>query len=838
MLRSKSRVIKNVLNFYGIEESQHPLASAIAGKCDQSPQLVSQLFRLIDAPDHGDCLLHMKPVCVYLIEAYCKHISKAFDEDLSDAINNVWAAVRLLANDNKWISSPSIHGDMNSNPAYAFHFSVCPFFGGVSSNRENFAPSYHSLAAYLHRRFFFWKKQIQAENPGINLESYRYRLGLAARKAIVGSEFDSGQPVFDIPLLIRIAIVKKTLQSQNIKGEFLINDGDPTCLKDLFLRDTRTYEKREKGTRNFLGRTERWIDFDAPPVMILPSGYLDSNLPKSSRPFDSVLDDSTDDASNFKYFSSPHVNNKATALGELEVDYVDEVSFGIPPSWLKSPWEAKRQAQGMIEAIVQSLNIQPWDDHCVSFHALRRLLISLEKEDLKLRRGARTIILFSILAGMSKSKLKKIGSMPIPEGLSDELLNSEDIIDGDCWIDVEKNILWRLAKHPSLADQPRSYHIGLIEKYDLPLLIAPFMSGFPTEQKRIFSTTDFKHAEQFLGELGHDGLTKITLSRLSMSFYAYFVNGAGFPALYADYLSGTESFHLLSQHSYVTIKAKHLNEEWLRMCGAFISGLKNSRAVESTLSEMKFNSLLTIKDMSSDDSVFIGASRTPKVSSLQQHLNYLWDCFPHTFEEIIRADADAWNHYMAYSYVFYAVCTAQRPLRDPCPRQGQINIELGQTYVADKNNRINLEFRHIPLCESLRKSLLMHDSIHTEWLSRKRMQGYELVGEPDAFLVEDVQNNQLVQVSPNRLDQLLGDGVGDEYFSSLNNGCRHFLLTVLHWHGVPQEWIDFISGHRHAGTEPTHISSPSSSTIIGIQLGKIIEEKVVACLGLKQPITK
>jgi len=201
-------------------------------------------------------------------------------------------------------------------------------------------------------------------------------------------------------------------------------------------------------------------------------------------------------------------------------------------------------------------------------------------------------------------------------------------------------------------------------------LIAHFMSRFPTEQKRIFSTTDFKHAEQFLGEFGHDGLTKITLSRLSMSFYAYFVNGAGFPALYADYLSGTESFHLLSQHSYVTIETQHLNGEWLRMCEEFMSGIKNSQTVESTLSEMKFNALLNINDMLSEDSVFIGASRTPKVSSLQHHLNYLWDCFPHTTEEIIRADAHVWNHYMAYLYVFYAVCTAQRPLRDPCPRQG------------------------------------------------------------------------------------------------------------------------------------------------------------------------
>lgn len=823
-------MVEEILEFYHVNHIAHPLADDIAGKCDVSSDTVSQFLQLIDCPDCGDCLVHMEPVCLYLVRGYFQYASKPMDELLIQNIHNIWSGIKALANENRSISSNSIHGRMNSNAIFAFHFSVFPF--DSVEERKPFAKTYQSLAAFLHSRMFYWAEKIKSEKPDIKVNDYMGHLGLAARKIVQGSAFESTKVVFDIPPLTRGSIFKATKQSKNIYGKSLLSSGDPTYLKDLLIRDDRNYEKRSGNRRGYQGRTTRWVDFTVAPVKTANSSYPATS--GYAGPF--IEREHIEERIVCRLFPSPNIPDEAQGIGEYPCDYTDDFSISIPSSWLSSSWEMKRRTEGMIESMVQVLRVQPWDDRCVSFEGLQKVIRAVKSKEGLWRKGVRPIILFSLLAGIPEGALMKTGCMCVPDPKNDEGIDLEEVTDGDSWIDMRKGVIWRLSNRPSMGDDEETYNIGIVEEYRLPPLVTRALLGFPDVMKHVFSKADFRQANQFLEELGLDGLSKISLARLRLSFFAYFVNGAGFPHLYADYLSGAESFYLLSQHSYVTIPIEHLVGEWHRMSDAFLNGVCDRHSVEKTLSDMRYQAVIKFSKLEEVRPDFIGARRTPAVDAINAHLKCLWDKFPHERCELIHSDIRSWNAYVAYLYVFYASCTGQRPLRDPCPRQGVINYKFGAAHVTDKHNRVNKEFRDIPLCISLSNALERHESIQREWMTLMRMKGYSLAGAQDAFLLADPETLILVPVSPRRLDQLLGDGFGSGYFSGLDNGCRHLLLTLLHWIGIPQEWIDYISGHRHAGTEPAHICSPSSSKIIGEQIARIIEEKIVPALDLQLPV--
>jgi len=825
-------LLKEILAFYHIDDCHHPMADDISTKCDVLATQVSRFLRLIDCPVDGACLAHMEPVCLYLIQSYCDYNSNTMYDGLAKDVADAWNGIKALSEDSDVVLSDSIHGYMNTNSAYAFHFSVFPF--EIASDRKEFSKSYHALGAFLHRRLFYWRNKITIEKPDINMKGYISHLGLAARKLVQGSCFESTEAAFDIPLLGRSVIVKKTKESKNINGVALLSSGDSTYIKDLMIRDDRNYEtrKKEPSEREYRGRTDRWIDWEMKPFKSSkaylpdPSGY--------GGPFYRDAAGATE--TRFQFFSTANIHPEAEAYGEHPSDYIEDIAISMPPSWLSSPWEEKRRNQGQIESMVQALKVQPWDDRCVSFDGLKKILSAVEGDEGKWRRTVRPIVLLSLLVGMTPGTLMKMGCMCAPDSQKDEDIDAEAIADGDCWFDVRKGVMWKLSARPTMGDDERSYNIGLIERYELPQIILNQLAGFPAFIKRIFCKTDIKQAEMFLGSLGLDGLTKISISRLRLSFYAYFVNGAGFPTLLADYLSSTESFYLLSQHYYITIPAKHLTGEWLRMCELFLEGIRNRHDVAMTLSYMRYRHVLDGGNYPNESNDFIGAPDTPKISIFRNHLACLASNFPRDSDDLIRSSDYVWNTYMAYLYAFYAICTGQRPLRDPCPRQGLINSTLKTAHVSDKHNRVNLEFRDIPLCRSLVNAISFHQPMQQEWLGIKRMQGYQLMGAADAFLMADEKQRMLMPVSPNLLDLQLGDLFGSEYFSGLKNGCRHLLLSLLHWEGVHQEWIDYISGHRHAGTEPTHICSPSSSASIGERLSQIVENKVVGALGLRSPV--
>jgi len=821
---------KEILAFYHIDDCRHPMADDVAKKCDVPAKQVSQFLRLIDCPDNGACLAHMEPVCLYLIRSYYENNANEMHDDVSKAVHEAWNGIQALSEDSDVFLSDSVHGHMNTNPAYAYHFSVYPF--QLSPDRKEFSKSYRALGAFLHQRLFYWRNKITIEKPDINMKGYMSHLGLAARKVVQGSGFESTKAAFDIPLLNRSVIVKRTKESKNINGVALLSSGDSTYIKDLMIRDDRNHEKRKKEPREYRGRTDRWIDWEMEPFtsskayLPTPSGY--------GGPFHRDISTATE--TSFQFFSTANIHPEAEAYGEHPSDYIEDVAISMPLSWLSSPWEEKRRNQGQIESMVQALKVQPWDDRCVSFDGLKKILSAVESDEGKWRQGVRLIVLFSLLVGITPGTLMKMGCMCVPDSQKDEDIDAEAIADGDCWIDIRHGVIWKLSARPTMSGDERSYNIGLIEKYELPQIILNQLAGFPAFIKRIFCKTDIKQAEMFLGSLGLDGLTKVSISRLRLSFYAYFVNGAGFPPLFADCLSSTESFYLLSQHSYITIPVEHLTVEWLRMCKLFLEGIRNRHDVARTLSYMRYRHVLAGGNFPNESNDFIGAPNTPRVSKFRDHLACLAASFPHESNDLIRSSDHVWNAYMGYLYAFYAICTGQRPLRDPCPRQGLINSTLKTAHVSDKHNKVNLEFRDIPLCSSLVNAISFHQPMQQEWLGLKRMQGYQLMGAADAFLMADEKQRMLMPVSPNLLDLQLGDRFGSGYFSGLKNGCRHLLLTLLHWEGVPQEWIDYISGHRHAGTEPTHICSPSSSAFIGERLAQIVENKVVGALGLRAPV--
>jgi len=114
--------------------------------------------------------------------------------------------------------------------------------------------------------------------------------------------------------------------------------------------------------------------------------------------------------------------------------------------------------------------------------------------------------------------------------------------------------------------------------------------------------------------------------------------------------------------------------------------------------------------------------------------------------------------------------------------------------------------------------------------TRLKLRGYDSEVSADMPFLIDQVNRVLIAVSPASIDRLSSSA-----WPGLKNSPRHFLLTRLHQVGVPQEAIDFLSGHRHEQREPEMSASPVSWERLGRELAKIIETEIVQYLGLEEP---
>jgi len=118
---------------------------------------------------------------------------------------------------------------------------------------------------------------------------------------------------------------------------------------------------------------------------------------------------------------------------------------------------------------------------------------------------------------------------------------------------------------------------------------------------------------------------------------------------------------------------------------------------------------------------------------------------------------------------------------------------------------------------------------------RWKLEGYSSTVLVNQLFLVDEDAKELVEVTPNALDRLSERSRDQGYFDGLGNGCRHFLLTQMHQAGIPQEMIDFISGHRHVAREPEMSGSVICWAGYAQIFRDVVEDKIVNPLGLRVP---
>ena len=813
-------MIRNVLIFYGCNHQEHPLSKTLSKHCNLSPNLISQFLNLIDCPQDGRCISHMKFISEYLVCSYYTEHQLRTPSAIIDSQNSIWKAIEIVAINHSTFLKTTMPVK-SDNPIYAFHFDVSPYTPSNPDYKAANERAYSILAAYLHQRLLHWFNIIETEKPIINHAQYKSHLGLAARKAVRGFSGDLTKTAFHFSRLERALLPVRLEHHITSVGTRLLSHGDPSYLKDLFTRNHRNQNKRDKDKRDFFGRKKRWLTTSFPPfASITEENYQIS----PTSPFKSEGNQDFVEDTIINYYNENEASDNP--------EDATHITITQPKEWTLTAWEQRRRNIGRIENSLQTHDVQPWSSRCISLNGLKLIYQHLTHNH-HLNPKIKLIVLMSILSGISSLSLLNVGFMKLPSTQDDSDIDMDAIASDFLWFDVDLGIIWWVS--PGSSDSGGSYYfVDNFHEIKLPQIICDTLKEIPGYERNI-RVKDFTDTRKFLNRLGTDGLMNISISRLTHTFRAYFVNGAGFPAIYADFIVGRKSAHLLSQHSYITVPQKYLVTEWHKMCTSFLRSLSSSEPLQKVLFNMKYKSI-GLKDVHHYETQrCVGSALTPKISTLRQHLAGLYNKFPHNADSLLSSNDQTWNFYMAYVYIFYALCSGQRPNHSPMPSQKMINNNIKIASVSDKNNKFYKENREIHLPSSLAVLLTRHKDISKKWLFKKRIQGYSIEGDTGSFFIANSESKSLLPISPNRLDTLLIDKPSD-YFSGLSNGCRHLLLTILNWDGTPQEYSDSISGHRHVGFEPTHICSPISSTQIGRHLAELIESKVLSLFELKQPI--
>jgi len=531
--------------------------------------------------------------------------------------------------------------------------------------------------------------------------------------------------------------------------------------------------------------------------------------------------------------SEPYEDNRDSILsaGESPADYQENQALGLPANWFSDPWRVKRKERGKVESIVAAQRIQPWDKASLSIMCITEILQTLRTDSARWK----GVLALALLAGIAEQEMKGLKIEVMRDEYPPEVNATKSMLRGKIFFDPIRKALWWLNEMGTNNGQ-KYLSLPLVVYLDLPEIITRHLPTELLQDQKVFSDKDMRITKHFLQNFGRDGVRSVTMRRLNNTFEAFFINGAGLPILFADIFHERPKFHLASQHFYVTLPWSYLVGEWHRMIGKFMDGACSGESSSMISQKMLYKAPTSLNFIASS---YAGANRTPRVGSLRNHFAALKQNFPSTSERLLQADAKHWNAYMAYIYNMYAACTGHRPLRDPMPLMRHIDFDLGIVFIDDKHNRKFKESRSVKLCPTLKKSFLMHRDIHSKWISTQMLKGFSMQGPSDSFFLIDESSKALVSVSPKECDRLLDCNViGEGYFENLENSLRHFLLTRLHYVGVPQLVIDFISGHRHMGMEPEFIGSPFSWELASAYLVDVIEEEVIKALGLEVPFEK
>ncbi|PCI45366.1 MAG: hypothetical protein COB41_01875 [Proteobacteria bacterium] len=803
-----------MLDFYHAELKSHPAADKLGITIEQR-DVFNLVATLIDLPADGRLFYESREIVKLLVNAYEDETGKTIGWDKIDSIYIDKFEKLEMAQVLK-----KLRGSRGTNPLFAFLLVSAVEQDDLSRIAND--SRYVALVPFLLKRIRYLNNTTLGEKG-----KYIGQLSLCARKIVVGAPSLQKRSSFNWSNQTKM-IIARHAESYLVGSTKLISKPEYTYLTDLLFCERKTLDNRSGG--GFGERMHRWLLFENEPAW---SGEIDLEIEQGEESDGFLPSGAGKQVSHmFSNASYESLKKKVRDAGEYSVDYHEKRSLEFPASWFVDPWTAKRRDKGKVESSVAAQRIAPWDKVTISKKAIYKLIkIILDNPE-----PWKGVIALTLFVGVGEKSIKKmrLGNLKPQNALSREMARRL-LQDGRFYDPKSKKLRWHNLMGTS--DDGRYQSPSLDVEMRLPNICARHLVNQHFDENKLFSESDILKAKHYLKSMGKDGVSLITLKRLRNTFESFFIHGSGLPVIFADLIQNQERFYLRSQHYYITLNWIHTLEEWHRMVDEFVTGVLEELPVSDILSSMRFQ-VLSQRELLQNESVYAGANKTPSKQALRNHFCCLKDIFSECSGTIIDADANQWNAYVAYLYGFYAVATGNRPLRDPMPEMSCMNLKEGWIYIDDKHNRVFKESRIVPLCPILKKSLLMHQEIHQEWLITKIINGYELDGPRDSFFLIDEERKMLIPVSPRECDRLLCDQgkINDQYFEGLNNGFRHYLLTTLNSVGTPQLMIDFISGHRHMGMEPEFNASPVSWKQTANHLSRIIEEKVLRPLEIEVPL--
>jgi len=761
-------------------------------------ELFDVLAALVDLPDDGRLFGQSKHAAVLLITAWQKQSGRVF---------NLWPELDYLyAFAMQSGGATSTWGSRETNPVFSFLM----YFKSEFADDFELCEKNKMLAPFLVRRIGICHAQV--ENP---TRRYLYHLCLAARKIVAAAPNSFSEARFDFDYQVRLVLGKRAKEAV-IGDTRLTTESDWSYIKDLLFRDRTKLGAGGGGGEG--AKKQRWLLLEHPPAYVYQE-HMDVALVADPlagfKPDDKQVD--------VCLSLSSRVPDKAEMLlaGEYDVDYFEERVDLLPASWFIDPWVARRHKRGRQEAQLMASRLQPWDSQCLTSSTVAQLLgiLMSAKAD-----PALGMIALSLLCGMNKRILVKIKVASASSHVEHNQSVTDHLVQGDRYFDSRTKILWWMNDRGS-ESEAGYIPVSLLVQMPLPEIIARHLPICLSEGASLFNSKDFTVARSLLRNLDEDGLGNVTLGRLVVTFESYFIGGAGLPELIADVIQGKERGHLKSQHYYVTFDWAHAVHQW--------HGMVESLVVCSGENSGGLSRRMVWRDGSHPGSTkeHAGAIGTPALEALREYIQQLLCSFPRNSEALKVSGFEAWNAYISYLYLLVALSTGRRPQRDPFPHLNDFDLERGRMYIADKYNRIFREARVIPMCATLVAALKQHRHVQARMYMLMTLKGLISEVSPGMPFLIDEENRELISVNPANVDRLCSCS-----WRGLRNGPRHFLLTRLHQVGVPQEAIDFLSGHRHEQREPEMSASPVSWKRLANELEEVIEREVVQFLGLEVPI--
>jgi len=793
----------SLLKFYHSSPAIDHSAAAVLKVTGSYRSLFNTIATLIDLPGDGRSFSEAKPIVHCLIKAWENETGESFSwKELDELYSSIPTVSDSI---NTW-------GVREANPVFSFL---------MYSEKVEITSQYKALVPFFLRRINQCYHQV--ENPG---EQYCYHLALAAKKLIVSapnlppiSRFDWS---YESRLLLAVSALKKKVND----SVDLTTSGDWAYISDLLFRDRIKLGQGGGGSGG--QRQSRWLLFEFGEYPILHTQTDELDLPLDIDSDQGCFCPDRKGDVNYITRVHPNINRLAiTSVGEHEVDYIHSHAAAFPAHWFGDPWKAKRRMRGKQEAMVANERILPWDKKCLSLRFIRIILNQVLQSAADPCHG---ILTFSLLLGSPEKVMKKIHfGRFIKDGEPDQGI-TEKLMQGFRYFDPQKRILWWLNLRGA-EDNTHYLYVPLLVCLKLPRIMTKHLPDDGIQNRAVFSTADFRKAKKYLRGLGNDGVGLPTLKRLQQTFEAYFVHGGGIAEIVADHLQGRVRNHLISQHYYITTPWESAVKSWRRMVGVL---LRNS---ETTVSRLVNKMVFCYEGGESNNQVFTGAVKTPNVGALRSHAALLLTSFPEKKIDMRYSSPQQWNAYVSYIYLIMGSCTGRRPQRDPFPLLSDFDLVNSCLFIDDKWNKTYRESRIIPLCRTLHKAISDHLQIHDKCFMKWKLNGYSSssVAINQLFLIDEGAN-ELVEVTPNALDRLSGLTGDQAYFENLGNGCRHFLLTQMHFAGISQDLIDFISGHRHVAREAEMSSSVVSWEVNAKIFQEFVEHKIVVPLELRAPL--